>query len=75
MEIQEEEKDGLFKRITKKTPKKDKLIGKISTAIGTTCGIVLATGLVLNPIGIVALIVGATVFGGKAVYHAQKVDE
>lgn len=75
MKTQEEEEKGFIERVNSPTPKRDKFIGKLSTAIGTACGAILLTGMVLNPIGIVALIVGATVFGGKAVYHAQKVDE
>ena len=66
---------GMIERILEKTPRKDKRRGKIATVIGTACGAVLATGLVLNPIGIIALTIGAVVFGGKAVYHAQKTED
>jgi len=62
-----------FKRVGSETPPRDKNHGKISTVIGTTCATVLALGLVANPIGMIALAVGATVFGGKAIFHAQKV--
>lgn len=66
---------GLINRILEKTPKRDKNKGKIATAIGAACGAVLATGLILNPFGIIALTIGAVIFGGKAVYHAQKTEE
>lgn len=65
----------LINRIFEKTPKREKTKGKIATAIGTVCGAVLATGLVVNPIGIIALTIGAVIFGGKAVYHAQKTED
>jgi hypothetical protein len=64
----------IIKRIKSKTPLSDKLDGQFCTKIGLVCATILATGLVVNPIGIVALSVGAVVFGGKAVYHAQKVE-
>jgi hypothetical protein len=62
----------LIDRIRKRTPIKDRRRGRIATTIGTVCAAVLATGLVANPIGIVCLTVGAVVFGGKALFHAQK---
>lgn len=62
----------LLERIRKETPIKDKIDGIFCTKIGVACGAILATGLVVNPIGIVCLTIGAVVFGGKAVYHAQK---
>jgi len=64
---------NILERIKEVTPQKDKRKGKIATAIGVACGAVLATGLVVNPIGIIALTVGAAIFGGKALFHAQKV--
>ena len=62
----------LFKKIRKETPLKDKIDGIFCTKLGIICATVLATGLVVNPIGIIALSIGAVVFGGKAVYHAKK---
>ena len=61
-----------FDKIRKETPLKDKIDGIFCTKIGIICATVLATGLVVNPIGIIALSIGAVVFGGKAVYHAKK---
>lgn len=63
----------LIERIKKRTPRKDRINGQIATTIGTICGAILATGLIVNPVGILCLTVGAVVFGGKALYHAQKV--
>lgn len=65
---------NIIERIKSKTPRKDKRDGKIATTIGTVCAAVLATGLVANPIGVIALVIGATAFGAKAVFHAQKVQ-
>lgn len=65
----------LLRKIRAKTPERDKVIGKVSTVIGTTCATVLALGLVANPIGIVALTVGSILFGGKAFFHATKTVE
>ncbi len=63
----------MIDRIKKRTPRKDRIKGQIATTIGSICGAVLATGLIVNPIGILCLTVGTIIFGGKALYHAQKV--
>jgi len=65
---------NLLEKIKAPTPKKDKAIGRITTAIGTSCAIVLALGLVANPIGITALTIGSLIFGGDAFLRAKKVD-
>ncbi len=62
----------LIERIKSRTPRKDRINGQIATTIGTVCGAILATGLIINPIGIVCLTVGTIIFGGKALFHAQK---
>ena len=66
---------NIIERIKSKTPLKEKGKGQFATTIGTVCAAVLATGLVVNPFGIIALVVGATAFGVKAVYHAQKTEK
>jgi len=66
---------NIIERIKSKTPKADKKKGQLATTIGTVCAAVLATGLVVNPIGIIALVIGATAFGAKAIFHAQKTDK
>jgi hypothetical protein len=63
----------MIERIKKRTPRKDRIKGQIATTIGSICGAVLATGLIVNPVGILCLTVGTIIFGGKALYHAQKV--
>lgn len=63
----------IFDRIKAKTPRKDKKIGQNMTLISTVCGAVLATGLIVSPIGILGLVIVGTFCGGKALYHAQKV--
>jgi hypothetical protein len=62
----------LIDKIRKETPLKDKIDGIFCTKIGVMCTAVLATGLIVNPVGIIALTIGAVVFSGKAIYHAQK---
>jgi len=64
---------NMIERIKKRTPRKDRIKGQIATTIGSICGAVLATGLIVNPVGILCLTVGTIIFGGKALYHAQKV--
>lgn len=68
------EEMSTLEKIQAPTPKKDKIIGKITTGIGTGCAIVLALGLVANPIGITALTIGSLIFGGDALLRAKKVD-
>lgn len=70
-----EEEKNLIDRIKSKTPQRHKKIGKLATVLGAIAGGVLATGLIVNPVGIIALTVIAIAGGGKALYHAQKVDE
>lgn len=64
---------NIIQRIKEKTPPKDRAVRDVAGTIGAVCGAVLATGIVVSPIGITLLTIGAVVFGGKAVYHAQKV--
>lgn len=66
---------NIISRIKARTPRKDRKNGQIATVIGATCATILSLGLVVNPIGIIALTVGGIVFGGKAFYHAQKVQK
>ena len=65
---------NIIQKIKAKTPKRQKRIGKIATVIGTACATVLSLGLVANPIGIVALTIGAVAFGGKALHSAIQVE-
>ena len=63
---------NIIERIKSKTPVHHKRAGINATMIGTVCAGLLATGVVTNPIGIAVLTVGSIVFGGKALFHAQK---
>ena len=63
---------NLFERLKSRTPLSDRKKGKIATAIGVACATILTLGVVTAPIGIALLSVGAAVFGGKALFHAQK---
>ena len=63
---------NLFERLKSRTPLSDRKKGKIATAIGVACATILTLGVVTAPIGIALLTVGAAVFGGKALFHAQK---
>lgn len=63
---------NLFERLKSRTPLSDRKKGKIATAIGVACATILTLGVVTAPIGITLLTVGAAVFGGKALFHAQK---
>ena len=67
-------KQNLIERIKAKTPENHKFAGKISTTIGVVCGAILSAGVVINPLGITLLTIGTALFGGKALYHAQKTE-
>lgn len=62
----------LIERIKSRTPLSDRKKDKIATAIGIACATILTLGVVTAPLGITLLTVGAAVFGGKALFHAQK---
>lgn len=73
-------KDGrnewtLWQKIIAKTPRKNKVRGQLMTAIGTTAGIVLASGVVTAPLGILALTITAVLTGGMAFNDATKTIE
>jgi uncharacterized protein YcfJ len=65
---------GLLDRFEAPTPKKNKRIGRIFTAIGVIAGTILSAGVVTAPLGITILTVVTAVSGGVAVFHGQKVD-
>lgn len=64
-----------LERLKAKTPDKHKNAGQVSTVLATVSGAILSTGLVTNPIGIACLTIVTTLFGGKALYHGQKVEK
>ena len=63
---------NIIERIKAKTPIHHKRAGINSTMIGTVCAGVLATGVVTNPIGIVALTIGSIVFGVRHCFTLKK---
>lgn len=65
----------LIERIKSKTSRRNRIKGQVSTVIGVTCAVILSLGLVVNPIGLVALTVGSVLFGGDAVQKALKIGE
>jgi hypothetical protein len=63
-----------LERLKAKTPEKHKGAGQVATTLATISGAILATGIVINPIGIACLTIVTALFGGKALYHGQKVE-
>lgn len=63
---------NFLERILSRTPKQHKLVGKWCTFIGFVSASILSTGYVQNEFAIFVLTVISLVFGGKALYHAQK---
>ncbi len=66
---------NLFKRIRSESSKKNRTKGQIATVIGIGCATALSLGVVTAPLGIALLAVGSALFGGKALFHAQKTKE
>jgi hypothetical protein len=64
---------NFFQRILHRTPNKDKFVGKISTIIGVISTAVISTDYVKDDNAIFVLSIISIVFGGKAIYHAQKI--
>lgn len=69
------EEMGLMDRFEAPTPKKNKRIGRIFTAIGVIAGTILTAGVVTAPLGVTILTVVSAVSGGIAVFNGQKVEE
>ena len=63
---------NIFGRIFSRTPKQDKFVGKWCTFLGVLSATILSTGYVTNEFLVFALTVMSIMFGGKALYHAQK---
>lgn len=66
---------NIIDRIRKKTPARDKLHGQISTAIGVICVTLLSLDTFQDKTAVTLLTIGAVLFGGKSIYHAQKVKK
>jgi uncharacterized protein YcfJ len=65
----------LLERFEAPTPKKNKRIGRIFTAIGVVAGTILSAGVITAPLGVTILTVVTAVSGGIAVFNGQKVAE
>jgi NADH:ubiquinone oxidoreductase subunit F (NADH-binding) len=65
----------LLDRLEAPTPKKNKRIGRIFTAIGVIAGTILSAGVVTAPLGVTILTIVTAVSGGVAVFNGQKVAE
>ena len=66
----------LFRRIGQPTPKKNKIIGQITTFLGVASVVIAESGLVDNrPVLKLGLEILSVKFGGIALYNAQKVDK
>lgn len=59
-------------RVGAPTPKKNKIIGMIATAVGIFCGTILTAGVVTAPLGIAILAATAATATGIATYSAQR---
>ena len=68
-------KMDLLERFEAPTPKKNKRIGRIFTAIGVVAGTILSAGVITAPLGVTILTVVTAVSGGIAVFNGQKVAE
>jgi hypothetical protein len=66
---------NLIDRIKRKTPARDKLHGKISTVVGVVCVTLLSLETFEDKTVVALLTVGAVLFGGKSIYHAQKIKK
>lgn len=69
------EKMDLLERFEAPTPKKNKRIGRIFTAIGVIAGTILSAGVVTAPLGVTILTIVTAVSGGVAVFNGQKVED
>lgn len=63
---------NFLKRILEPTPRQHRVNGQISTAISGACTAVLSLGMIKTEELIIGLTFVAVLFGGKAVFHAQK---
>jgi hypothetical protein len=63
---------NFFERILARTPKKEAQRGKLMGFLGTICAITLGLGVVVNPIGVGALVIGAVATGALALRDATK---
>jgi len=65
----------LIDRIKSKTSKKNRVSGQVKTTVGAVLGAIALSGLVVNPIGILALTIGGIICGVSASKNALKVED
>jgi len=65
----------LIDRIKSKTSKKNRVEGQIKTTVGAILGAIALSGLVVNPVGILALTIGGIICGVSASKNALKVED
>ena len=65
----------IIDKIKAKTSKENRVIGQIKTTVGAILGAIALSGLVVNPIGVLALTIGSIVCGISASKNALKVGE
>jgi len=62
----------IIDRIKAKTSRRNRVEGQVATTIGTVLGAIALSGLVVNPIGLLALTIGGIICGVKAGKNALK---
>jgi hypothetical protein len=65
---------NFIQRVLAKTPTRNKVVGQICTLIGLVSAIVLSSGVVKNEYVQLLFTILSVVFGGNALYQAQKVE-
>lgn len=63
---------NIIEKIKSKTSRKNRVAGQTATIIGAVAGTIIASGLVINPFGLLALTVIGVIAGIKAGKHALK---
>ena len=65
----------IIDRIKAKSSKDNRVIGQVKTTLGAILGAVALSGLVVNPVGVLALTIGGIICGVSASKNALKVGD
>jgi hypothetical protein len=65
----------IIDKINAKSSKENRTIGQVKTTLGAILGAIAVSGLVVNPVGLLALSIGAIVCGVSASKNALKVGD
>lgn len=65
----------IIDRIKAKTSKENRVMGQVKTTLGAILGAVALSGLVVNPVGVLALTIGGIICGVSASQNALKVGD